>query len=936
MSTPFIGRDTELRALARVLPAARDSRAPGTALIVGQPGTGKSRLLAEFLARVAPAGTVRVVGFEPSQPIPLAAVGDLLRRLSKAPRHGAVLEELLFGRHDLQANDPLRIFEASHRALSTLDHPILAIDDLQWVDDQSLALVDYLLQAARADGRPLVVVGAARPSPAAAAFRATLEADMPRERSLVIELGPLTLEDGRSLAQAIDHGLGEAAAIDLWRRSQGSPFWLEVLARAGGTDDPARLIRDRLRALSSDAGELLAALAVGARPFPAGDLARVLGRHGDQVDHAARELITRGLATWELGSLRLAHDLIREAAARALPAAERRRLDGAFADVIESGAGDDLQLLSEAIEHRLAAGRPAASVAARLLASPQRRLLTTEGLRLLASISDRLIGTPQQVTLDRDLGELAGILGEQDFAIERWTRVSRHSHDPQERQHAEIESARAAYRLGRALEARAHLDHARDMAPVAPTTAVELDALLAEVELWLDHQTAAGSRTAERALDNAEAMAGAAGGIDRLPIAGRRAFLAAIEVATDGALQEGRADDVLRLAEVGVRVARELDDESHLTALVRTGFALRPLGRIRESEARYRQAWEISRRLVSPGAMVDAGYGLARSLHDLGRLREAREVASETVQLESRLRYTHRRWGNAPSILHAIELSLGDPAGALGNLRSDAAREADPHYQISIHQAIAAWLARFGGAQSAPEIETELVAARASAAVAGCPRCSAELSIVSAELLARAGRVTEAKQELSAWEQQATTPYLMSEFWHARARAAIALAAHDDQRALAVLGPYGEALEGAGLLVDLLWARLDQGRGLAGVDRHRAVEAFTQAAELANRIGAASQGRLAGQALRSLGVRAWRRGRAARGDRLDALSEREREVAHLVADGQSNREIAETLLVSPKTVERHLTNVLAKLGLRNRTELAALVHAGTVRGSPDE
>lgn len=55
-----------------------------------------------------------------------------------------------------------------------------------------------------------------------------------------------------------------------------------------------------------------------------------------------------------------------------------------------------------------------------------------------------------------------------------------------------------------------------------------------------------------------------------------------------------------------------------------------------------------------------------------------------------------------------------------------------------------------------------------------------------------------------------------------------------------------------------------------------------------------------------------------------------------MADGCSNREIAETLLVSPKTVERHLTNVLAKLGLRNRTEVASLIRSSSVRGSPDE
>ena len=66
------------------------------------------------------------------------------------------------------------------------------------------------------------------------------------------------------------------------------------------------------------------------------------------------------------------------------------------------------------------------------------------------------------------------------------------------------------------------------------------------------------------------------------------------------------------------------------------------------------------------------------------------------------------------------------------------------------------------------------------------------------------------------------------------------------------------------------------------------------------------------------------------------ITARELEILTLIARGLSNREIGESLDISPKTVERHLTNVLSKLGIRNRTELATLVRAGPVRDSPDE
>ncbi|MGZ0235660.1 helix-turn-helix domain-containing protein, partial [Streptomyces sp. CPS1] len=56
------------------------------------------------------------------------------------------------------------------------------------------------------------------------------------------------------------------------------------------------------------------------------------------------------------------------------------------------------------------------------------------------------------------------------------------------------------------------------------------------------------------------------------------------------------------------------------------------------------------------------------------------------------------------------------------------------------------------------------------------------------------------------------------------------------------------------------------------------------------------------------------------------LTTREREVLRLVAAGRTNRQIAEELFISPKTVSVHVSNILAKLGVSSRGEAAALAH----------
>jgi DNA-binding CsgD family transcriptional regulator len=938
VNEPFVGRQDELDRLAELQRRARRARLPAASLITGEPGTGKSRLLAEVLEQTKmPQG--RFVGFEPIQSVPLAAAAALIRMLMEVPGAGRDLDQLVFGEVAQESRDPLRIFEGAHRAVASSPPMLIAIDDLQWVDDLSIGLIHYLLQAAAASGSELIVVAAARPSPSAGIFGAAIDAVVPGDRRAHIELGPLALEEGVLLVHALDARLGDDEAANLWRRARGSPFWLKALVLGDQTADPSGLIQDRFRVMSGDAAALLTALAIGARPLTADELGWVLEWQPERVRHVARELVSGGLVVEAAGMLRTAHDLIREAAQRGIPSATGRRLHARFASLLERDAGSDVRLLGEALEHRTAAGMATTELAMRMVTSPQRRLLGNDGLSVLASIADGLeAGSAEQLMLDMALGELGSVLGAQKLAMERWHRVSEFGTDVRQRQRAELEAARAAYVAGQRAEAHVYLERARELGVAAPDVEVRLHTLEADIDLWLDHETGAGTQAAKRALAKAEEMAAAAGGLAQLSAAQRAAYLAALHTATDAAMQEDRGDDVIRLSETSLLLARKLDDESRVGALLRIGIALLPFGRLREAEASLREAWESARRLVMPTAMVEAGNGLARALPMLGRFAEARAIALEACELESRLGNAPRRWGNPSPWLHVIELSMGDAAAAVRALRHDAEGEADPHFRLRIHQNIATWRARSGGARLARDVQAELAAARADSDLAGCPRCASELAVTSAELLARIGQVEDARLEMDAWrDDSAGAGYPMREVRRARAEAAIAEADADLGAAAAILESLEEELHREGLLDDLLWARLDLGRVLAPVDRAASVRAFTNAAMLAEELSAQSQQRLAAQQLRRLGVRTWRRGPGVRGSGLPGLTPREAEVAGLAADGTSNQEIASSLAISPRTVERHITNVLTKLAIRNRTELATLVHsADRVRGSTDD
>ena len=134
------------------------------------------------------------------------------------------------------------------------------------------------------------------------------------------------------------------------------------------------------------------------------------------------------------------------------------------------------------------------------------------------------------------------------------------------------------------------------------------------------------------------------------------------------------------------------------------------------------------------------------------------------------------------------------------------------------------------------------------------------------------------------------------------------------------------ATEQSPFRLEALWNQLDLGRALADAGSTRAARELERTEAAAKSLGARTVQELAGQALRAIGVRTWRRASAGA-----PLTEREQAIAHLVAGGATNREIAQVLFLSPKTIERHVSNVFKKLGVRNRAELAA--RALEARGS---
>ena len=853
-------------------------------MVVGDPGSGKSRILAEVTRLVEVEEPVLIAGYELEHGVELAAARELLSRLGDLP--GEVWT----------TTEPIRLFEAAHKAMGALGRTLIVVDDLQWIDDMSVALLHYLLRAAHMSRQPVALVIASRRSPVATKLAGSLRSVLGASRVRTIELGPLDREAGVRLAREVAPQLDETRAGALWETASGSPFWLELLATSNDAKaDLGGVVADRLDSITTDDAAVLSVLVVAARPVTVDDLAGIQGWPPARVERTAPALERQGLVQRSFATLTVAHDLIRDAVASILTVEQTRHLHDRIATWLERTGADDVHVLLQALEHRHRSGKPVADLAVRLAAAPGRRVLGTAGFERLAAIADAAVATdPGFGELHSALATLASELGQHDEALRRWSARGIVDADPVEAARAELRASEAALALGRRNDAREHLELASRAALDDQVLAIEILAQDAALRQFIEHRPDESRRAANEAVTAARALMspGLRSGDRRWDVLDervRRAVLRALSAGLQGAQFADDPEQMLRFADELTVAATGFDDATRITALVDGALALRFQGQNVDAATRLRAAWAEVHRHVLPQSVLEVGAALASVALSMALLDEADTVARECLALDTRLAGFRSARSFSIVLPHLVELSRGDWRDAVEGLRASAAREPEPHYRQHAHRERATALARLDPANAASEVRDAVGAALADAETAACRRCLAEATCRGAEALARVGQTDAARALLDGALIPSADAH--NGFWRQRAESAMAMASGDATRAAPALDAVIVEAEHQSLHLEAVWTRLDLGGVLATVDRPLAADVLRTAGTAAELAGAVTESRLADQQLRALGVRTWRRTTVTAGSgRLASLTDREREIAQLVAGGASNPE----------------------------------------------
>jgi DNA-binding CsgD family transcriptional regulator len=786
---------------------------------------------------------------------------------------------------------------------------VLLLDDLHWADEASIELVLHLLRRPPAVGHLLAF--AARPSGPVPRLLDALRSAPGGEQITLERLG-----HDASVAMLRDVADG-ALRERLAREAAGNPLFLRELARAAdrataGVLPPTVVaaVEQEAAALSADSRTLADGAAVAGDPFDPELAAATAGLAPDAeaLDH----LVVTGLVmpTGQGRAFAFRHPLVRRAIydriapawrlaahERAAAALARR---GAAATVrayhVERSAhvGDEaaIALLGQAAD---AAGVTSPAEAAHWYAGALRLVREDDRLRRTGLLAQLALA---QMAVGR-------------YAEARDALLEALAHPDENQILLTILHARTESLLGRHAEARRRLLAAREAAP--PQARAELAFELAMVAF----NTGRGE---DLRAWTAPAVAAARDG-------GRPAVLAGAEgLAALAALWAGEPESAAAALDRATAIVDGLDD-SALSEVC--GMAPTLVGVAQNLSERFAAASATAARIHGLMRRAGQGQGLVTvlglravshmALLDLDDALQHADTAEEVARLQRVPHLLHfSLWARA--LVHDLrgepaeaERAVEEARGLSGRIEpSKLARTADCDF------------ACLANAQEPDRAIAEMEAASGVDLEFADPTWRSRLLLRMVRAGIAAGRLEDAER----WARIATeqTACLRLPAGAARAacsRAEVLLARGEAAYAAALAGEAVAAAERAGAPLDALEARLLAGRAHAAAgDAEAAKDALQRVAADAARGGALRLRDDAARDLRRLGSRVSADGRRAARGRSDAeLTERERDIAELVATGSSNKQVAAMLFLSEKTVENALTRVYAKLGVRSRTQL---------------
>jgi DNA-binding CsgD family transcriptional regulator len=906
----LIGRERELARLHELTRLVAEGRG-GLGWVRGEPGIGKSALVDAVAARARLAGCTvhRATGDELAQAFPLRLMADAFGVSARTQDPAkAAINRLLRG-EDTGAADP--VLAAGERLLELVDRlctagpVVLVAEDLQFADEPSLLLWNRLARAV--DQIPLLLLATDRPAP----YRATVARlhDLTRERDgEVVELAPLD-EDGT--ARVAERLLGAPPGPRLrgeLARAGGNPLYVRELVDALTRDG---LIADgEFRGADGAVPDSLA-VAIGRRlRFPSADMLRVAallgndfgidelviatGRSVAELTFAVEEAIAAG-AIQEAGSrLAFRHEVIRQVLVGQASAATIEGLHSHLArELAAAGRGVDV-----VAPHLLAAPRADERWVAEWLAGvPETMLYAVPQVaaELLLRITSRHgADDPLWPVLAARAAQVLYWLGRPE-AGRLAAEVAGHTDDPALAATMTILRLRAAGRAGQADEALA-LARAPLGEDVPPHLRARFLAWSA-INLASFGEVDAAATNARHALDEATRSG------DRLALA---YALHASTLVVDAPTAVARIDRAL--AELGE------DPESTDLRLLLTNNRLTylsVLGRWADAE------------VALPRALVLAER--AGTFRAAGLLATAGEVG-----------YMHGDWDDALVHLGGIDAEFRANRANLNPLAVGAL--------IALHrgdrEAANTWLAAAG------DDFAELTKLPANWRLAAAWSLSAEAAGEPRQALDRLATLLAHSHVPGQRTRQELMPHLVRLALSvgdrdladtvvamcqadadanpqvdriAAAQCCQALRDGDAEGLLAAArryGEYGWPLQQALALEEAAVALAQDN------EPGPARTAFTDALNVYNGLGAVWDLRRVEARLRPFGIRRGPRSlrrRPATG--WAALTPAETRVAKLVARGMSNPDIADELFLSRRTVQTHVSNILAKLRLRSRIEI---------------